>query len=71
MLRRPRLPIDAALPALRRRTSHLVAGQGAGVRALLRAVPLLLCTRFRRPSLEAEPPGLLQAPRRRRWQFWG
>ncbi len=67
MLRRPRLPIDAALPALRRRTSHLVAGQGAGVRALLRAVPLLLCTRFRRPSLEAEPPGLLQAPRRRRW----
>lgn len=67
MLRRPRPPVDAALPVLRRRTSHLLAGQPARFQAFVRALPLLLCTRFRRPSLDTEPPGLARAPRRRRW----
>ncbi len=66
-LRRPRPPFDPALPALRRRTAHLLAALPPRSRALVRLMPLLLCTRFRRPALETEPPGLLLAPRRRRW----
>lgn len=66
-LRRPRPPVDPALPALRRRTSWLLASAPPKLRALVRLLPLLLCTRFRRPSLETEPPGIARAPRRRRW----
>lgn len=68
MLRRPpRAPVDPALPVLRRRASYLLADQPAKVQAFVRIVPLLLSARFRRPNLEAEPPGLLLPPRRRRW----
>lgn len=67
MLRRPRPPVDAAMPALRRRVSHLIAQRPARFRAFVRAVPLLLCGRLRRPSLDQDPPGLVRAPRRRRW----
>lgn len=66
-LRRPRSPVDRALPLLRRRTSHLLRGVSPRFRAFIRALPMLLCTRLRRPSLENEPPGLVAAPRRRRW----
>lgn len=66
-LRRPRPPVDRALPLLRRRTSHLLRGVSPRFRAFIRALPMLLCTRLRRPSLENEPPGLVAAPRRRRW----
>ncbi|MFO0599128.1 MAG: hypothetical protein U0228_27710 [Myxococcaceae bacterium] len=67
MLRRPRPPVDPALPTLRRRTSHLLRELPPRARAFVRALPLLLCTRLRRPSLDADPPGLARAPRRRRW----
>lgn len=69
LLRRPRPVglVDPALAALRRRTAHLLQGQSRGLRAFVRAMPVLLCTRFRRPSLDTEPPGLVLSPRRRRW----
>lgn len=67
MLRRPRPPVDRALPLLRRRTAHLLRGVSPRFRDFIRALPMLLCTRLRRPSLETEPPGLVAAPRRRRW----
>lgn len=65
--RLPRPKYDAALPTLRRRTSRLIASLPARARAFIRLVPLLLEARFRRPSLDTEPPGLTQPPRRRRW----
>ncbi|MFZ5444150.1 MAG: hypothetical protein ACOZQL_29405 [Myxococcota bacterium] len=68
MLRRTtRAPVDPALPVLRRRASALLADQPSRVRAFVRVFPLLLSARFRRPNLEQEPPGLVAAPRRRRW----
>jgi hypothetical protein len=69
MLRRgfPRAKYDAALPTLRRRTSRLIVALPPRTRAFIRLVPLLLEARFRRPSLDTEPPGLVQPPRRRRW----
>lgn len=67
MLRRPPPPVDRAVPVLRRRTSHLLKHASPRFRAFIRALPMLLCTRLRRPSLEHEPPGLVRAPRRRRW----
>jgi hypothetical protein len=67
MLRRLRPKPDAALPLLRRRTSYYLNAVEPQVRAFLRCIPLLLCTRFRRPALDTEPPGLVFAPRRRRW----
>ena len=70
MIRSRRLPrpkFDPALPTLRRRTSRLVMGLSPRARDFVRLVPLLLEARFRRPSLDVEPPGVLQPPRRRRW----
>ncbi len=70
MIRSRRLPrpkYDAALPTLRRRTSRLVLGLSPRARDFVRLVPLLLEARFRRPSLDVEPPGVVQPPRRRRW----
>ncbi|MDP1830380.1 MAG: hypothetical protein Q8L48_44375 [Archangium sp.] len=65
--RYPRPKYDAALPTLRWRTARLIARLPPKTRALVRLVPLLLDARFRRPSLDMDPPGLLQPPRRRRW----
>lgn len=65
--RLPRAKFDAALPTLRRRTSRLGMGLSPRARAFVRLVPLLLEARFRRPSLDVEPPGVVQPPRRRRW----
>jgi hypothetical protein len=67
MLRRPRPAVDRAAPLLRRRTAHLLRDAPPRFRALVRALPMLLSTRLRRPSFEAEPPGLVRGPRRRRW----
>ena len=66
-LRVHRAQFDPALPTLRRRTAHLLAGLPPRSRALVRLVPLLLSGRFRRPALDTEPPGVEQSPRRRRW----
>lgn len=69
MLRRrpPRPPYDPALPLLRRRAGRLLTLFSAKARAFVRLLPLLLEARFRRPSLDGDPPGLVQPPRRRRW----
>lgn len=67
LTRLPRAKYDPALPTLRRRTSRLISSLGPRGRAFLRLIPVLLDARFRRPSLDVEPPGLEQAPRRRRW----
>ena len=58
---------DPALPELRRRTSWLVSLLDPKSRAFIRLVPILLCARFRRPSLDRDAPGLRLMPRRRRW----
>ena len=55
------------MPALRRRTASFLEGQNLHFRAFVRAVPLLFIARLRRPSLDVDPPGLVRAPRRRRW----
>ncbi len=65
--RLPRPKFDVALPTLRRRTSRLASGLSPRARDFVRLVPLLLEARFRRPSLDVEPPGVVQPPRRRRW----
>lgn len=55
------------MPALRRRTASFLEGKPPRFRAFVRALPLLFSTRLRRPSLDVDPPGLVRAPRRRRW----
>ncbi len=65
--RRTPRPFDLALPLLRRRTTWLLSHLDARTRAFVRLLPLLLTARFRRPSFDAEPPGVRFPPRRRRW----
>lgn len=42
-------------------------GKTPRFRAFIRVLPLLFSSRLRRPSLDVDPPGLVRAPRRRRW----